>query len=119
MNEREQKFVIKFLWLQGLGGKAIQSPIVEHTRRHRSVSFDCPTAAPSFQGWKHFVRGGRTMVIICGILRKFRAGYPFASAKVMSRHFGVSPSSVEEVPSRKLGFRKYGRRWVPYLLNDA
>jgi hypothetical protein len=32
-------------------------PIVEHTRRHRSISFNCPKVTLSFPGGKHFVRG--------------------------------------------------------------
>jgi hypothetical protein len=46
------------------------------------------------------------MVIIGGILDKFITKYPFPSAKVVSRYFGVSPSTVKEVLSRELGFRK-------------
>jgi hypothetical protein len=57
------------------------------------------------------------MVIIGDILLKFVARYPFA--KVMSRYFGVSLSTAKEVLSRELGFRKYARRWVPYLLEEA
>jgi hypothetical protein len=50
------------------------------------------------------------MVIIGDILRKFLTRYPFASAKVMSRHFGVSPAAIEKVLSHKLRFVKYARR---------
>jgi hypothetical protein len=46
------------------------------------------------------------MVIIGDILCKFVAGYPFASAIVMFRYFGVSLSTVREVLSRELGFKK-------------
>jgi hypothetical protein len=37
----------------------------------------------------------------------------------VSRHFGVSYSTVKEVLSHELGFRKYAGRWVPQLLDDA
>jgi hypothetical protein len=37
------------------------------------------------------------MTIIGDILRKFLAKYPSASAKIMSRHFGVSASTVKEI----------------------
>jgi hypothetical protein len=47
------------------------------------------------------------MVIIGDILRTFLARYPFASVKVMSRHFGVGHSTVKEVLIRDLRFTKY------------
>jgi hypothetical protein len=59
------------------------------------------------------------MVIIGDIIQKFLARCPFVSATVMSRPFAVSHSAVKEVLSRELGFRKYTRRWVPHLLDDA
>jgi hypothetical protein len=59
------------------------------------------------------------MVVIGDILPKFVARYPFASAKVMSRYFGVSFSTVKEVLSREFGFRKHAQRWVPHLFDDA
>jgi hypothetical protein len=59
------------------------------------------------------------MVIIRDILRKFVARYLFASTKVLSRYFGVGPSTLKEVLSRELGFMKYARRWVPHLLDGT
>jgi hypothetical protein len=47
------------------------------------------------------------MFIVGDLLRKSFAPYPFASAKVMSHHFGMSPSMIKEVLSREFGFRKY------------
>jgi transposase len=64
-------------------------------------------------------RSGRPMIIIGDILSKFVARYPFASAKVISRYFRVSPSTVNKVLSRELGFRKYARGWVPHLLDGG
>jgi transposase len=111
MDEREQRFVIKSLRLQGLGGKTIHAQL-------SSILASIALSLSTVQRWlRRFKEGntscedverpGRPMVIIGDILRKFLARYPFASAKVMSRDFGVSPSSVKEVPSRELGFIKY------------
>jgi hypothetical protein len=49
-------------------------------------------------------RPGRPMVIIDDILRKFVARYPFASVKVLSRYFGVGPSTVKIVSKSAQGF---------------
>jgi transposase len=98
MDEREQSSVIKFLWLQGLGGKPIRaqlsstlagtalsfSTVQRWLRRFKDGNTSCEDAE----------RPGRPMVIIGDILRKFLARYLFASAKVMSRHFGVNPSTI-------------------------
>jgi hypothetical protein len=59
------------------------------------------------------------MAIIGDILSKFLVIYPFASAKVMSRHFGMSSSTAKEVLSHELRFRKCARRWVSHLLDEA
>jgi hypothetical protein len=59
------------------------------------------------------------MVIIGHIPRKFVTRCIFASAKVLSRYFGLGPSMVREVLSRELEFRKYARRWVPHFLGDT
>jgi hypothetical protein len=59
------------------------------------------------------------MIIIGDSLHKFLARYPFASATIMSRHFGVSPSTLKEAFIRELEFRKHARRWVPHWLDDA
>jgi transposase len=123
MDEREQRFVIKLLWLQGLGKKAIHAQLSS-----RLAGTDLSLSI--VQRWlRHFKEGNtsyenaarprRPTVIIGDILSKFLARYPFASAKVMSRHFGVSSSTVKEVLICELGLRKYAGRWVPHLLDDT
>jgi hypothetical protein len=59
------------------------------------------------------------MVIIGDVLREFVTRCIFASAKVLSRYFGIGRSMVREVLSREFEFRKYPRRWVPHFLDDA
>jgi transposase len=111
MDEREQRFVIKFLWRQGLGGKAIHAQLL-------STLVGTALSLLTVRRWiRHLKEGntscedarqpGRPMVIAGDIIRKFLARYPVASVKVMSRHFGVSSSTIKEVLSLKLGFRKY------------
>jgi transposase len=123
MDEREQRFVIKFLWLQGLGWKAA------HTQLSSTLT-GTALSLSTVQRWlRRFKEGntlredaerpGRPRVIIGNILRKFLARYLFTSAKGMSRHFCVSPSTIKEVLSRELGFRKYSRGWIHHLLDEA
>jgi hypothetical protein len=85
MDEREQRFVIKFLWFQALGGKAIDaqlsstlvgtalsfSTVQRWLRRFKEENTSCEDVEQPY----------RPMVIIGDILCKFFARYPFASAK--------------------------------------
>jgi hypothetical protein len=58
-------------------------PIVEHTRRHRSVFFDGPRWLCRFKegstSCEYTERPGRPMVVIGDTLPKFLGRYPFAS----------------------------------------
>jgi hypothetical protein len=111
MDEREQRFVIKFLWPQGLGGKAIHAQL-------SNMPAGTALSLSTVQTWLHRFKEGNTscedanrlMVNIGDIMRMFLASYPFAPAKVMSRHFSVSPSTVQRILNRKLGFRKYAQQ---------
>jgi hypothetical protein len=64
-------------------------------------------------------RPGRPMLMMGDSFRTFLEKHPFASAQIMSEHFDVSRATVKEILSRELGLRKYTRRWVPHLLDDA
>jgi transposase len=60
----------------------------------------------------------RPISILGPVLQKFLDRYPFSNARVISRHFRISPSTLKEIPRRELGLQKFGRRWVPQLLSD-
>jgi transposase len=119
MDQREQRFVTELLSLLGLGGKAIYAQLLGTladgalslstvswwSRRFKTRNTSCEDAE-----WP-----SRPMIIIGDILRKFLAKYPFDSAKIIPRHFGVSVSTVKENLVRELGFKKHTRRWVPYF----
>jgi hypothetical protein len=49
--------------------------------------------------------------------RKFLDRYPFSSAKAISKHFRISPSTVKQILRRELGLKKFSRRSVPHLLS--
>jgi hypothetical protein len=64
-------------------------------------------------------RPGRPLTILGPVLKKVLDKYPFASAKVLSRHFEISSPSVKEILHRELGLKKYSRRWAPYGLSEG
>jgi hypothetical protein len=44
--------------------------------------------------------------------RLFLQDYPFASARMLSRHFGVCATIVKDILARDLGLKEFTRRWV-------
>jgi hypothetical protein len=100
-----------FLELQELGG----------TVSHAQLSATLAESALSLwtiQRWLRRFKEGNTlcehadrpvglMIITGNVLRKFFAKYPFGPAKIVSRHFGVSASALNEILVRELGFKKY------------
>jgi hypothetical protein len=58
------------------------------------------------------------MSILGPVLQRFLDRYPFSSARVRSRHFPISPSTLKEIPRRELGLKEFSRKWVHHLLSD-
>jgi hypothetical protein len=87
MDKREHRFIIKFLWLQGLGEKAIHAQL---SNRLAGTAQSLSTVQRQFRRFKDgntlcedAERPSRSMVVIGDILRKFFAGYSFASAELI------------------------------------
>jgi hypothetical protein len=51
-------------------------------------------------------------------LAAFLLEFPFASAGQMAKHFHSSRTTIKEILSRRLGLRKFPRRWAPHQLSD-
>jgi hypothetical protein len=52
----------------------------------------------------------RPLGILGPVLQKFLDRYPFSSARIISRHFRVSPPTVKKILGRELGLKKFSRR---------
>jgi transposase len=110
MDELEQCFIIKFLWLQEQRSKAIHAhlwgtlgdrvvslpPVKRWLRRFREGDTSC--------GGRN--RAGRPLTILRDAWSKFLSKYPFASAKNIASHFDISVSTMQDLLARELGFRK-------------
>jgi transposase len=123
MDEVEQRFVVKYFFFKGWGNKKITAEL-------QTTLHDSALSNSTVKRWiRKFKNGdlscdddsrpGRPMSILGPVLQKFLDRYPFASARVMSKHFGLSPPTVKEILRRELGLKKFSRRWVPHLLSDA
>jgi transposase len=118
VKEFEQRFIVKYFHVKGCGNRRItaelestfQGSTLSRTivkrwlRKFKSGDLSCPDEN----------RPARPLTILGPVLKKFLDKHPFASAKVLSRHFDISPPTVKEILHRELGLRKYSPRWVPY-----
>jgi hypothetical protein len=109
MDEREQRFIIKFLRLQEQGSKAIHYHL-GGTLGHLAVSL------PAVKRWlRRFKEGdtscedrnraGRPLTIMGDILSKFLSKYPFASAKNIAS-LRYQRIDNEELPCARAGTPK-------------
>jgi transposase len=122
MDEVEQRFVVKYFFLKGWGNKRITAEL-------QTTFHDSALSSSTVKRWiRKFNTGdlsgdddsrpGRPISILGPVGQKFLDRYPFSSARVISRHFRISPSTVKEILRRELGLQKFSRRWVPRLLSD-
>lgn len=121
MDKEEQRFVVKYFWLQGWGAKRIHqeltgtlgadaygvSQIKVWLQRFKSGDLGC----------RDLPRVGRPPLTLGTQLEAFLQKYPFASARVIAKHFLTNAHTVKEILQRELGMRKYSRRWVPHSLS--
>jgi hypothetical protein len=62
-------------------------------------------------------RAGRPLTDLAEAFRLFLQDYLFASARILSRHSGVCPTTVKDIFARDLGLKKFTRRWWPQKLS--
>jgi hypothetical protein len=100
MEEYEQRFVIKFLWMRGPVPSAIYQEL-QHTLGSTVYSEDW------VENWvRGFVSGdtscadlpraGRPRTDLSEPLRKFLNDFPVANARMMSRQFSAHPTTIKE-----------------------
>jgi hypothetical protein len=106
MNKFEQRFIVKYFHLKGWGKRRVIAEL-ESTFQGAALS------RVIVKRWLRKLKGGdlscldenrprRPLTILGPVLKKFRDKYPFASAKVLSRHFNISPLTVEEIVHHEL-----------------
>jgi transposase len=101
MEKSEQRFVIKFLFLKGLGAKAI----------HRALTAVLASTAYSLSQVKEWrarfatgdlsyqdqFRTGRPPHVLGKTLSDFLEDFPFASAAIIAEQFNQSKSTIKEI----------------------
>jgi hypothetical protein len=111
MDEREQRVVIEFLWLQEYETK--------ETHAHLRGTLGATTVSlPAGTRWARRFGEGETscedksrlcrpLTILGDVFSKFFLKYPFASAKMIVTHFNISGSTVEDLHVRELELRTF------------
>jgi transposase len=113
-DEVEERFIVRYFFLKGLGNKRISAEL--HSTLHSSA---IPNS--TVKRWinkfetgdlscDEYARPGRRTKILGQVLQKFLERYPFARAKVISRHFRISAATLKEILGREPGLNKFGRR---------
>jgi hypothetical protein len=122
MEKSEQRFVVKFLFLKGLGSKAIHTELT-------AVLGSTVYSLPQIKIWhvrfatgdlscEDYLKPGRSPHVLGKALSDFFEHSPFASAGVIAEHFGQSKHIIKEILERELGLRRFSRKWVPHSLSD-
>jgi hypothetical protein len=113
MGKRHQRFVIKFFWLREsrpsqihqeilttLGSDAYSEDSIQYWVAHiESGDISCEDIS----------RAGRSLIDLAELFRLFIQDYPFATARMLSRHFGVCATTVKDILASHLGLKKLTR----------
>jgi hypothetical protein len=111
MEKRDQRFVIKCLWLRGERPRQIQHELFatlgstaysEHLAQCWVARFVSPDASP-----EDISRAGGPFTDLAEPLRLFLDDSPVATARMLSRHFNASGTTVKQILARDRGLRKF------------
>jgi hypothetical protein len=123
MKKSQQRFVINFFFMKGVGAKAIHRELTailgptvfsllqvkEWRTRFAAGDLSCQDR----------LRAGCPIRILGKVVSDFLEEFPFRTAGFLGEHFNQSKSTIKEILQRELGFHRFSRRWVPHSLSDA
>jgi hypothetical protein len=122
MEKRDQRFVIKFLWLRGERPRQIYHELLatlgSGAYSDDSVQYWIARFASGDTSCEDVSRPGQPLTDLAEPLGLFLGDDPFVSARMVSWHFSVSAITVKGILARDLGLRKFTPRWVPSTLSD-
>ena len=120
MEKHEQRFVVKFFYIKGLGCKKI----------HRKLGNTLGDSAMSLSSVKRWLdrfkngdfscqdleRSGRPENDLSESILVILAEMPFVTANFLAKRLCCSPTTIKKILTENLGYKKYIRRWVPHEL---
>jgi hypothetical protein len=119
VEKSEQRVVITFQWMKGLGARRI------HTKLSRVLGNDCDSLA-AIELWPagfgegdlsctNHSRSSRPVIDISECLCAFLEKFPFASVDMMSKHFCIARGTIMTILQRDLALKRLSRRWVCHV----
>jgi hypothetical protein len=112
MENRQQRFVIKFFWLREYRPREIHQQLLvtlgSDAYPEDSVQYWVPRFESGDTSCEDISRPGRPLTDLAKLFRVFLQDDPFASARLLSRHFSVClcVTTVKEILTRDLGLKK-------------
>jgi hypothetical protein len=115
MEQEEQRFLIKYLWMENWGPEKI-------TKNSRSHSELIHTAGPKSKygprslSRKDSPHARRRLLTLGPQLAAFRQKYPFVSARVPVQHSLTGVPTIKEILQRELGLKNPRRAGCPIFV---
>jgi hypothetical protein len=123
MDRIEQRYVMKFLFMDERKYKAIHTELSRVLKGH-TVLVDV---------YKHWhrklkagdflmddrVRAGRPPIELSGAITSLLSDQPFLSARALAVRLSSTHQTVKRVMVSDLGMGKFLRRWIPHDLDEA
>jgi hypothetical protein len=110
MEKEEQRFVMKFLWLEGWGAKRIHEELMnilgDDSYRVSQIKIWLQKFRSGDLSCKDSPRSGRPLLTLESQLEVFMQKYPFTSARVIARHFLTMVPTIKDILQRELGVKK-------------
>jgi hypothetical protein len=120
--EKQQRFVIKLLWLREYSPRLIYQELLatlgSDAYSEDSVHYWIARFQSGDTSCENISRPGRPLTDLAEPCRLFRQNDPFVSARMLSWHFSVCATTAKEIFAGDLGLKKLTQRWVPHTLSD-
>jgi hypothetical protein len=111
-----------FLWLKGWGAKRmhekLMSTLGDNSYRVSQIKIWLQKFRNGDLSCKDSPRSGRPLLTLGRQLEAFMQKYPFASTRVIARHFLTTVPTIKNIFQRQLRMKKFSLHWVSHFLSS-
>jgi hypothetical protein len=123
MDRTEQRYVMKFLFMDDGKYKAIHTELSRVLKGHAISVNVCKYWCRKFKAGDFSmddrVRPGRPPIELSGAIMSLLSDEPFPSARVLAVRLSSTHQTIKPVLVSGLRMRKFVRRWIPHDLREA
>jgi hypothetical protein len=123
MHRAEQRYVMKFVFMDGRKYKAIHIELSRVLKGHAVSVNVCKYWCRKFKAGDFSmddrVRSGRPPIDLSGAIMSLLSDEPFLSALVLAVRLSSTHQTIKLVLVSHLGMRKFVRRWISHDLSEA